>query len=408
MKIWIIVQYAALPTTGIGTRHRHLARELAALGHDVSIVSARWSHLTRDTAAADAAPRVEEFEGFRFVNLNLLRYRHAHDKKRVLNWFLFAFKVLKTRRLLDEIPDVIIYSSPSLVGFLSAEWLARLYRARLIFEVRDIWPLTLKQIGGFSSRHPAIRLLQWIEDRAYSKSERVISNLRGAVDHMVTRGLDRDRFIWIPNGVSFNTTDGVESAPDPVLAQIPEGKFVVGYAGTLGSANSIDTLLGAARILRDRSEIVFALLGDGKDRTALEGKVQLEGLTNVIFLGPVPKAQVAKIIERFDACWIGWKAIPLYDYGIAANKLFDYFSSSRPVLHSYSGKHDPVSTYDAGITVPALDSDALARAITDLIACPAERRHEMGQNGRRAVFEDYDYSKLAKKLEGVLISMRKD
>ena len=127
MKIWMICQCASLPSSGIGMRHRHLGRELAARGHHVSIIAARWPHLTRHEAAADAAPQVEHFKGFRFVSLDLLHYRHAHDKWRALNWFLFAFIALGTRKLQREKPDVVIYSSPALVGYLAAERLARLY-----------------------------------------------------------------------------------------------------------------------------------------------------------------------------------------------------------------------------------------------------------------------------------------
>lgn len=408
MKIWIVNQYAALPSTGPGMRHYHLARGLAALGHDVSLIAARWSHLTTDEAAADAAHRVQHVEGFRFVSLDLLRYRHAHDKRRVLNWFLFALKLLSVGRSLGERPDAIIYSSPAPVGYLSAEYLARRYRAKLIFEVRDIWPMTLTQIGGFRERHPLIRLFQRIEDRAYRNADRVISNLPGALEHMKTRGLPAGRFIWIPNGVSLSPNDTTDLAPNSLLTRIPDGKFVIGYSGTFGSVNNIDTLLGAARLLRDNPEIIFALLGDGKDRPALEEKARREGLQNVIFLGRVLKAQVPSVIQRFDACWVGWRVNPLYDFGIASNKMFDYLSLSRPVLHSYSGRFDPVTNHDAGITVPAEDIEELARAITNLLALPAERRTEMGQNGRRAVIEHHDYAKLVKKLESVLIEMQAD
>lgn len=407
MKIWIINQYATLPATGIGTRHRHLARELAARGHEVTVIAARWSHLTRDVAAADAAPQIDHFEGFRFVSLDLLRYRHAHDKRRVLNWFYFAFKLLGLRRLLGEKPDVVLYSSPALVGFLAAERLARRNKARLVFEVRDIWPMTLTQIGGFSDRHPVIRLFQWIEDRAYRKADLVISNLRGAVDHMVTRGLPENRFAWIANGISLAEIHDDGDAPGSVTARIPDGKFVIGYTGTLGNANSIETLIDAANRLRDEPDIVFALLGAGKDRESLEDRVKREGLDNVIFLGSVPKAQVQSVIARFDACWIGFKASPLYAYGVAANKLFDYLYAARPILHSFSGKHDPVAEYDAGLTVPAEDPQALADAILQLKTLPAARLQEMGKNGRAAVIAHHDYAKLAQRLERCITDLRR-
>ena len=405
MKIWIINQYAMLPSTGNGTRHRHLAREFAARGHEVSIIAARWSHLTRDVSAADAAPQIDYFEGFRFVSVDLLRYRHAHDKRRVLNWFYFAFKLFSLRRLLGEKPDIVIYSSPALIGFVAAERIARKYGARLVFEVRDIWPLTLVQIGGFSERHPLIRLLQWIEDRAYRKADLVISNLRGAICHMAGRGLTESRFAWVANGISLAEPHDEMDMPGSVVINIPSGKFVVGYTGTLGKANAVETLINAADRLRDETDIVFVLLGAGKDREELEALAKSQNLDNVIFLGSVPKAQVQSIIARFDACWIGWRKSPLYTYGIAANKIFDYLYAARPILHSYSGKHDPIAEYGAGLTVPAEDSQALASAILRLKACPVERRQDMGDNGRAAVIKNHDYAKLAQYLESRIIDL---
>ncbi|MCZ8158968.1 MAG: glycosyltransferase family 4 protein [Rhizobiaceae bacterium] len=406
MKIWIINQYATLPSSGLGVRHRHLARELAALGHDTSVIAARWSHLTLDEAAADAAPQVDHFEGFRFLSLDLLRYRDAHDKKRALNWFLFAYKLLRAQRVLGEKPDAVVYSSPSLVGYLAAEWIARRCRARLIFEVRDIWPLSLTHIGGYSKHHPFIRLFQWIEDRAYRNSDLVVSNLRGAVDHMEQRGLPGDRFVWLPNGVSLSKLDQKESAPAALHAKIPSGKFVVGYAGTLGSANSINTLIDAARILRHDPEILFVLLGGGREKSALEERVRSEELSNVIFIESVPKAQVQDILKRFDACWIGWKSSPLYNYGIAANKIFDYLYSARPIIHSYSGRHDPVMDYNAGLSVPAEDPAALAAAIATMRSLPNKRRRQLGKNGRVAVLERHDYQNLARQLEKSITEIR--
>ena len=96
MKIWLVNQYASLPRDGIGGRHRHIARELAALGHEVSVVAARWTHLTRDKEAALAAPALEWFEGFKFLRIDLPMYQHAHDPRRILNWALFALKLSKS------------------------------------------------------------------------------------------------------------------------------------------------------------------------------------------------------------------------------------------------------------------------------------------------------------------------
>ena len=402
MKIWIINQYASLPSTGIGGRHRHLARELAARGHDVTLVAARWNHLTRDEAAAMAAPEVEMFEGFRYVSINVPRYAHAHDKRRFINWVVFAMRMFRLKRLLKQTPDVILYSSVSLFGYLSAERMARRMGARLVFEVRDIWPLTLIQVGGMSPRHPVIRLMQWIEDRAYRTADHVISNLPGAIDHMQTRGLPKDRFTWVPNGVSL-TEMSVQSAPQKaVLEDIPIDRFVIGYAGSLGTANAMLCILGIAEKMKHIPDIVFVLVGAGRQKADMQAQANERNLNNLLFLDPVPKDQVQNVLARFDVCFISWAHSPLYNFGIAANKLFDYFYAGRPILQMFSGQYDPVSEHGAGITVEAEDEDAAVNAALQLWKMSPEGRNRMGENGRRAVLEHHEYGHLAAKLEAVL------
>ena len=156
-NLWIINQYGSLLSNGIG-RHRYLSKELTLLGYNVSLISARWSHVTKDEDLAMSAPELEVFEDFKFLRIPAIKYKNAHDKKRILNEFYFAFKLLGIENKLKEKPDYIIYSSPSLIGYLSAYRLAKKYHAKIFFEVRDIWPLTPIQAGGYSPKTPFIRV----------------------------------------------------------------------------------------------------------------------------------------------------------------------------------------------------------------------------------------------------------
>ncbi|TPG12976.1 glycosyltransferase WbuB [Sphingomonas koreensis] len=402
--IWIINQYTATPATGTPGRHPHLARELAFRGHRVYVIAARWHHLLRDADASEAAPEIEDVEGFKFVRVAMPRYADAHDKRRMLNWLLFAWRVAKIDRVIKDKPEVILCSSPSLFATLGAERLARKFGARLVFEVRDIWPLTLVEVGGKSPLHPLLRVMQWIEDRAYRKADRVVSNLPGAVEHMVGRGMDREKFSWIPNGFSALDFDRRQPVEKELLARIPTGKFVVGYAGTLGAANSLNTFLDAAELLRDRDGIIFVLLGQGREKAALVASAAKRNLTNVLFLPPIPKDQVQSALERFDVCSIGLRADSLFRFGVSPNKLFDYLIAGKPIIYGIdSGEYQPIKEFSAGLQVPPQDAAALADAILRLHSLPAEERLLIGENGRRAALEHHEYRMLAEKLEKVLL-----
>ncbi|AFT69996.1 Glycosyl transferase group 1 [Alloalcanivorax dieselolei B5] len=407
--IWIINQYASLPSTGMGGRHRDLARELARRGHKVTLVSARWTHLVRDNEAAEAAPDEEMFEGFRFVRVSVGRYAHAQDKKRILNWFSFAWKLTGLAGTLNERPDVVLYSSPSLIGFLGAERLARKYSARLVFEVRDIWPLTFSELGGYSHRHPFIRFLQWIEDRAYRNSDFVISNLPGAVDHMIGRGLSSEKFRWIPNGFSKADVDQCLPLPSEVYSKLPKDTFNICYTGTIGTANALHTLVKAASLLKDEPSISFTIVGQGSEKEALKESVTRLGLSNVFFVDPVPKNMVQSILQECDVCYLGLTGDSLFRFGVSPNKLFDYLVSGKPIIYGIdSGDYRPVEEFGAGLQIKPEDPVGLANAVKELKSRSKRELSEMGGNGRKAAFEYHEYGMLAKKLENVLLKNQID
>ena len=402
-RICIIYPESSTPQTGMGGRHHYLAKELVKLGHDVTVVAARRHHLLRDGIDTDALPPEEMVEGYRFVRVNVPKYAHAHDKRRVLAWLVFAAKLPALRRRLGAAPDVVLYSSPQLPGYLGAERLARACGARLVFEARDIWPLTLTEIGGYSQRHPFIRFLQWIEDRAYARADRVVSNLEGAVEHMATRGMDRGKFTWVSNGIALDEVTAPEPLAPEIADQIPADGLRIVYTGTLGAANALVTLIDAAALIRDLPDVHILIVGQGRARVGLEAQCSVLGLTNVRFLGPVPKPQVQSVLAACDVCYIGWLKSPLYRLGVAANKVPDYLFSGKPIIHGFSGGNDPIGKFDAGITVSAEDPQALSDAIRRIRDMTETERRRMGENGRRAALAHYDYAQLARRLEEVLI-----
>lgn len=401
--IWIINQYSSTPQTGTGGRHHYLARELAKRGHRVYVIAARWHHLLHDTTASDAAPFIEEIDGYSFVRINMPRYSGAHSKRRILNWFLFAWRISRLKAKEMERPDTILYSSPSLIGFWGAERLAKRLAAKLVFEVRDIWPLSLVDLGGYKASHPFIRLLQRTEDRAYHVSDRVVSNLPNAVDHMVERGMDPEKFAWVPNGFSLDEVKQKIEASDEVLEQIPDDKFVVGYTGTIGLANSLETMVSAAELLKDHKDIAFIIVGNGNMKETLQTSVGNKKLGNISFLPPVRKIEIQSVLARFDACYYGLSNTPIYKYGIALNKLFDYLYSAKPIISSYSGGVNPVIAHDCGISVEAENPAKLAKAILELRNTPKEQRRKMGKSGKEAALKYYEFGILAEKLEAVLL-----
>lgn len=399
---WLINQYASTPETGMGGRHYYMAKELANQGHIVYLIAASYTHLLRKLPEVWSPFTIKREAGFNVIWVKMPVYQHAHDKLRVRNWFLFAWKLLGLGKVIPDDPDVIIYSSPSLIGYLSAERLSKKYSARFIFEVRDIWPLTLVEVGGKSPNHPFIRFLQWIEDRAYQKADRVLSNLPNSFEHMVSRGMELSKFHWIPNGYDFETGHCRELSEK--LKSVLAGKFVVGYAGTIGKANALDYLIKAAQILEDEyPEIAIVLVGDGRNKhylmeTALANK-------NIFFFDAVDKSCVQNVISIFDVCYIGLTSDPLFKFGVSPNKLFDYFGAKKPIIYAIdSGEYKPVTDANAGLTITPEDSQVILESILKLKLMSKEERRKLGWNGYFYARENHDYSKLTKKLVDICLS----
>lgn len=400
--VWIVNQYASTPKTGMGGRHYYLAREMAKEGYQVYLIASASHHLLREKPQVEGWFKLEAVEGFTMVWVKMPDYDEAHSKQRVLNWFLFPWRIQGLSRLIPNKPDTVLASSPTPFVFLGAQRLAKKYRARLVFEVRDIWPLTLTEIGGYSSKHPFIRLMQWVEDKAYRDSDSVASNLKNSVEHMVSHGMQREKFTWVPNGFSLDEVNQNTPLNSTVASQLPENKFIVGYTGTLGVANALDTLIEAAERLQQYPDITFVLVGGGKEKKSLQRLVKEKSLNNVHFIDPIPKVEIQAMLSRFDACYLGWLNEGLYRFGIGANKIPEYLYSGKPVIHAYSGTCDPIKEAEAGLLVPAQDPEQLADAILKLYHMPVEAREVMGFNGRNAALEQYEYRQLAKNLARVL------
>ena len=331
----------------MGGRHFYLAEELAKLGYKVYLIAANNHHLLRNAPDLKERYYFDNSRGFTFVWIDMPSYAEAHSKQRVFNWFLFPWRLQKLTKLIPDKPDAIISSSPSPFAFLGAERLAKKFKAKLFFEVRDIWPLTLIELGGYSPKHPFIRLMQWAEDRAYQKSDGVISNLKNSVEHMRSRGMDPKKFYWIPNGFSLNEVNQEVPLNEDTNSKLPKDKFIIGYTGTIGVANALDTLIEAAEIVQNKPDIAFVVVGQGKERVALEQVVKDKKLSNIYFIDSIPKIEIQAMLAKFDACYIGWLNDDLYRFGIGANKIPEYLYSGKPMLHRFSGKGDPIEEYNA-------------------------------------------------------------
>ncbi len=396
MNIVTLNHYAGSPALGMEYRPYYLAREWLRAGHRVQMLAADFSHVR----AAQPLAGDESVDGIAYRWYATPRYQ-GNGLGRVKNIaaFLRAVWADTPRIVADFKPNVVIASSTYPMDIWVARRLARRARAKLVFEVHDLWPLSPIELSGMSRWHPFALLCQAAEDAAYRDADVVISMLPKVHSHMASRGLDLGKLYIVPNGIALDEWQG-EAPPlreDVALALAAAraaGRTVVGYAGSMGLPNALDTLLDAAAQLK-RQALQFVLVGSGHEQARLALRVAAEGLSNVQLLAPIPKAQVPSFLAGVDIAYIGWQRVPIYRFGIAPNKLMDYMMARCAVLHAVQAGNDPVAEAGAGITVAPESPSAVARGLLELAAMSAEQRQAMGERGRAFVLAHHTYPVLA-------------
>jgi len=398
MNLLYINHYAGTPVLGMEYRPYFLAREWVRAGHRVLMMAADFSHVRTRQPAAGA----QTIDGIDYRWIATPRYQ-GNGVGRVLNIAAFLATVWRdTPRLLREFaPDAVIASSTYPMDIWPARRIARRAGAKLVHEVHDLWPLSPIELAGMSPRHPFIRLCQAAEDAACRDADVVVSMLPKVHAHLQARGLDLRKLVIVPNGID-PAEWRAEPAPlrDDVAAALAQarvgGRVVVGYAGSMGRPNALDTLLDAAALLRDEPFSVV-LVGDGHERARLVQRSADLGLAQVHWLPPIPKAQIPAFLQALDIAWIGWQRVPIYRFGIAPNKLMDYMMAGCAVLHAVQAGNDPVAEAGCGLTVapesPAASADGLRR----LASMPADVRRAMGERGRAFVQAHHTYPVLAQR-----------
>jgi len=406
MKILYLNHYAGSPRHGMEYRPYYLAREWVRSGDQVAVLAADYSHLRQKNPSLTAEHVQEDIDGIRYHWFKTPTYA-GNGVGRLINIFTFLFRVWRKSRFFirEWKPDVVVASSTYPLDIYPALHIARQTGARLLFEVHDLWPLTLIEVGGMPRWNPFVLLLGRAEKTAYRQADAVVSMLPCAKEHMMQHGMAAEKFNYVPNGIVVSEWETASvSLPDEhlaLLARLRSGpRFVVGYAGGHGLANALDQLLKAAVLLKDLP-VSLVLVGDGPARPALQQTARELGLEHVHFLPSVAKPAVPALLAQMDALFIGWRKLPIYRFGINPNKLFDYMMSGKPVIHSVDAGNDIVSEADAGISIPSEDPQAIAEAIRQMAALSPEERARRGGNGRRFVLEKHDYRVLAEKFRSV-------
>ena len=286
-------------------------------------------------------------------------------------------------------PDILISTSPQFFCAVAGWIVSRLRRLPWIFELRDLWPASIVAVGAMKEGL-LIRMLYWIEMSMYRASDRVIAVTKGLRQDLVDRGIPGDKVVVVRNGA--DTTRFTPRPKDPALVEKLglQGKFVVGYYGTIGMGAGVQTAVDAGALLRDRDDIVIMLAGAGAEYADVEKSIKEQGLTNVKLLPPFDQSEMPAVWSLLDAAIVMMKDRPLFKATISS-KTFEALAMGMPVIMSLPAGEATglVDEYGFGINVRPENPQDMAAAIQRLADNP-ELKAELG---RKALEASKDFSR---------------
>lgn len=394
-SVWYLSKYAVTPYNGKpGNRSFELMKELSTLGYNVTIITSDANHFSYEPSFSGRI-NIKDYDSLKVLWLKTLKYRKAFSIRRILGWFHFEWRILMLNKNNLPKPDVIIVSSLSLLTILNGIFLRNKYRSKLIFEIRDIWPLTLTEEGGFSRWNPLVFILSIIEKLGYAKSDYIVGTMPNLGEHVTkVLGYTKPTFC-IPMGLEKDFENRSRSVSiDFKNRYIDSNQFTVAYAGSIGISNALDQLFEVASSLLNVKSIRFLIIGDGYLKDFYADKYK--NLENVIFTGKIPKEEIISALQSCDLLYFAVHPSKVWDYGLSLNKMIDYMLAAKPIIASYSGFPSMVNEANCGSFVPSGDMVALQKELLKYFNMSYTDREVLGANGKSWLIANRMYSHLAK------------
>jgi len=393
MKVLYLHQYFTFPSGASGTRSYEFAKELIENGHHVTMLCGTTD--TGDTRIEKKEKKSvyrQTVDGIDIVEIDLAYSNSDGFYKRVYKFIKFSF--IASKFSLTEDYDIAYATSTPLTIAIPA-LLARVLRFKpYFFEVRDLWPET--PIAMKMLNNPIlIGLARLLEKLSYFFSREIIALSPGMEEGV--RKISKRRTSLIPNGCDNELFIPVENK-DRSLFKCSDDDFVCVFTGAHGKANGLDFIINVAKESANKDQkIKFVLIGHGSEQKRLVAESKRLDLTNIIFLDPIAKKQLAAVLPNADVGLMILEDIKEFQYGTSPNKFFDYLSSGLPVVVNHQGwVQDLVTENNCGYANGSYDPSKFLKLLMD-IKSDKNLQSKMAKNSRQLAEKSFDRKDLAKK-----------
>lgn len=405
MRILLLTQYFPPEIGAPQARLSEFARTWAADGDEVTVLTGMPNHPT-GVVPQRYRGRVrvrERRDGYSVLRTWLYATPNEGFFRKTLSHLSFMLSSVLLGARASGKADVVVVSSPTFFSIGSAWLLARLKRARLVVEVRDLWPAIFVELGVLTNRW-IIKLLQRLELAAYHAADAVVVVTEGFRENLIQRGVPPSKVHTVRNGVDADrfSSEVVHGSDTRARLGAGPGECLVVYAGALGISHALDKVVEAAALLTDQP-VRFALVGEGAEKQRIAERARELGLTNVHLPGAVARDEVPSVLAAADICLVSLRDVPLFSSFIPS-KLFEYLAAEKPVIGALRGEPAQILRAAGAVVVPPEKPERLAEEIVALAQDPV-RRADLGKEGRRFVEQNFDRAELARRCRSVFDSI---
>lgn len=399
MKILILTQYYPPEIGAPQNRLHELAVRLQANGVEIEVLTALPNYPKMEVQEGYRKRRIREeiIDGIPVHRAWIYVSKSKGIIARLLNYFSFVWTSYWRGRKLKAFDYLMVESPPLFLGY-SAMALSKKLKAKLIFNVSDLWPESAEKLGIVQNQL-FLKLAYQLEAKCYERASLITGQTQGIVADISKRFATKEVY-WLPNGVNidFYNPGHIDEGDFRQKHGFSTEDILFFYGGILGHAQGLEVILNAANLLTDLPKVQFILQGSGPEKEKLQNLKSALKLTNVHFLEPVAKQEMPAVLKAIDVALVPLKKLPLFE-GAIPSKVFEALAMEVPLLLGVDGearKHF-IDNAEAGWFFEPENETALANCVRKLAMNPTEIQIA-GKNGRQYVSSNFNRDQIAASL----------
>ncbi len=411
MIIWYLSAYDQ--PFGQSQRTFEFSKYFTKSGYQVTFFTNAYCHFTKRNVRKIPLSRLwvtETINDVRIVWMKTYNYK-GNGIGRLINGitnsFVYSIFLFRSRQK----PNVIVAPSvPIIIGYFGLIS-AKVAKTNFIYEIRDLWPIVLVQMGYFTEHSLVFKLFRYMEKKIYKEADAIVSTIDNVNDHIVNCLGYKKEVTIIPNGIDISKYHSeIENANTNITSDYDNN--IIMYVGGFSNDHDVENIVFAAEILwkQQKGFYQFHIYGNGPNKNKCINLAVQSGILgkNIFFYEPAPKESLIRLQRKAKILLVALKDTPAFQYGLNLNKVLHYFLSKRPVIISSNNEDNIIRRANAGLSIAASKPIELANALIQLMSLRQDELDLLGNNGFKYLLDNLEICKLGDRYINLLKSINKE